>query len=167
MKQFNWFKSLVVGVMIALTATVGFGAQVTLSPSAAATNSLLTVPGQITRLTLTAGGSAAAVRIIDAPSTAQTYTIGAYTSYSPAVYTNTATYTDILGNTVSNSYRYITNLATSVSASTNNYRSVGVYAVPANETVTIAYDTANPFMFGLLVTNNVALTITVDYLPWK
>jgi hypothetical protein len=167
MKKLNLFKVTVVGLMIGLTAMMGFSASVSISPSAAATNSLLAIPGQITRLTFTAGGTAAAIRLQDAPSTTQTFVIGAYTNYAPSVYTNTATYTDILGNTVSNSYKYITNIATAVIQTTNNYRTVGVYAVPANETVTIAYDTANPFVFGLLATNSVACTITVDYLPWK
>jgi len=168
MKKPNILKVLAVAVMIGLTASLGFAGSVTISPSAAATNSVVAFPGQITSLTFTAGGSASIIRLIDAPSTALTYTIGAYTNYTPTVYTNTAAnYTDILGNVVTNTYKYITNIATANIQTTNNYRTIGVYTIPANETVTVNYDAINPFVFGVLATNNTACTITLQYQQWK
>lgn len=169
MKNPSILKVLAVAVMIGLTASFGFAGTVTISPSGAATNSVLSATaGQITSATFTAGGSAATIRLFDAPSTALTYSVGAYTNYTPTVYTNTtANYTDILGNAVTNSYKYITNIATTVNAATPSFRTIGVYVIPANETVTINYDTVNPFTLGVLATNNAACTITLQYQPWK
>lgn len=144
-----------------------FGATVTLSPAAAGTNNAVATAGGITRLTFSGTAATVKVALFDAPTNTMTYIIGAYTNYSSFVYTNSATHTDILGNTVTNAYKYLTNVPTAVIQTTNQYRQLGAFSVPSGETVTIQYENPSPFFQGILVTNNGAISVTVDYLPQR
>jgi hypothetical protein len=174
MKKNISFKYIVSALMVGLVLTWGIlsqGAVVTSTPPAAQTNSLVTGPGRITQISLTAtAGVAFVVSLYDAPGLSLTNYSAQYTNYVPTVYTNVFTYTDILGNTVSNSYYYITNIASVVGSAgyvTNTYRLIGTFAAPANTTVTVPYSTANPFIFGIFATNNVGGSMQLNYQPLK
>lgn len=169
MKKINPFHIVTVAVLSALLALLPvklMAASATASWSVASTNSLVNGPGSISALTFTATGAVMTVRLIDMPSTTQTYIIGATTNYTPTVYTNTAVYTTPLGS-VTNNHLYLTNIPTAVIQTTNNYRTIGVFVVPANDTLTIPYSTVNPFLLGLGYTNVGGGSITVQYEPFK
>lgn len=174
MKNISSFKQIVSATLVALMLTwgiAGFSASVTIAPAGPTTNSIVTGPGLITQVSCTAtAGVAVAWSLYDAPGLSLTNYTAQYTNYVPTVYTNITTYTDILGNTVSNSYYYITNIATTVGSAgkvTNSYRLIGVFVAPASSTITIPYDTANPFIFGLMASNSAGGTFTVNYQPLK
>lgn len=166
-KPFQVVKALALALAVVMLPLASKGASASASWSVAGTNSIIQGPGNITQITLTATGAVMFVKLLDMPTNTLTYVVGAYTNYTPTVYTNTATYTDILGNTVSNSYRYLTNIPTSVAQSTNNYRTIGTFVVPANDTVTIPYVSANPFVFGVGYTNVGGGSVTIQYAPYK
>ncbi len=174
MKQMTFTKQIAAGMMIGLMVLWGFfapAASVTVNAPGAQTNSLVTGPGQITQISITAtAGIACVFYLYDAPALSLTNYTGQYTNYVPTVYTNISTYTDILGNTVSNSYYYITNVPTTVGSAgkvTNTYRLIGVYAAPASSSIVIPFTTANPFIFGLMASNNVGGAAVINYQPLK
>lgn len=158
----------VAAMMCLLLALPAFGASVTITPSAAATNQVLTVAGSITSIVLSGAGAASVkVQLFDGSNTNLTYVVGAYTNYTASVILVTNTYTSIAGGTVTNIYTVVTNAAATVAQSTNNFRTIGAFSVPTNETVTVSYDAANPFFRGIVATNSQAVSITINYLPWR
>lgn len=158
----------VVALMIALLVALpfsGFTATISRSLTSGVPTNLVSVAGTITRITLSGTAGTVKVQLFDAPAVALTYVIGAYTNYTPTVYTNAVVFTDILGASVTNNHKYITNLATANIQTTNLFRSLGQFSVPAGETITINYDTVNVFNRGILITNNGAIDVTINYLP--
>lgn len=130
-----------------------------------ATNTAVIGSAALTRLTWANGGTAGAITLIDAATTAQTVTIGNYTNYTTTTTNSVATVTtNAQGVLQTNSY----NIAyTSVTIKTN-----GTVALPrlvsltaaANETV--VFEPTFPVFFtrGILVTNSQAGDITIDYM---
>jgi hypothetical protein len=172
----SFSKLFAAGLMLGLTVMFSFGANVNYNFPATSTSTnknLLVGAGNITQITVSATSNAVAtVFLFDSPSAFLTNMSAKYTNYVPTVYTNMATYTDILGNTVSNTYFYITNLASPQGGSngfTNAYRRIATFVVPASSTIVVPYTTANPFIQGLLFTNDSAgpASISIDYQPWK
>jgi hypothetical protein len=102
--------------------------------------------------------------VIDAPSTLTTWTNGVYVTQAYSAPANTVTtYTNIFGN-VEN----ITNLSTTITITTNaagpvNYSQVLAISVPASNSVSVTAPSGTYLFRGLLVTNNTALSVTVDY----
>ena len=162
-------KLLTVVLMCSLLTLPAFAASVTLSIGAASAGTNLVVgAGQITSLVFSGAGAAAVkVQLFDGITNSTTYVIGAYTNYTPTVVSVTNVYSTLLDSTVTNIYTVITNVPATIAQSTNTLRSLGAFSIPTNETVTITYDTANPFFRGITATNNGALTITVNYLNWR
>lgn len=169
------FKQIMTGLMLTYLVCwsfIGSGATVAITPGTAATNSLVSSnSGLITQISLTStAGVAFVVSLYDAPALTLTYTNYAWTNYTLVERTNTTAYVDILNNTNTISYRYLTNVSTVMSnlnntTWSNNFRLIGTFAAPAGTTVTIPYITANPFFRGLMATNNVGGSLSVQYLP--
>lgn len=168
-------KKLMKNIKVPVVAMLAFllailpvmGASVTYGPTVASTNNVVATSGNITSLVLSGTTNTVLVKLFDASTNTLTYVIGAYTNYTVNVYTNTQTWTDILGASVTNSYKFWTNVPSTVAQSTNNFRILGTFSVPSGETVTINYDAAHPFWRGVTVTNSGQVNITVNYLPWR
>lgn len=78
-----------------------------------------------------------------------------FTNFTPTAIARRTEYTDVLGNTATNVITVVTNIPTVLAlGSTNNYRSLGVFSVPAATTTTLDLS-ANPLLvvFGLSFTN--------------
>ncbi len=169
-KLIKKLKAPVVTLMCLLMLAIqpGFAASVTYVASAASTNNILASAGAITSVVLNgAGATSVKVSLFDAPTNTLTYVIGAYTNYTPTIYNVTNVYSAPFDTTVTNIATVLSNVPSSVAQATNTYRTVASYSVPTNDTVTITYDTIVPFNRGLLVTNSQAVTITVNYLPYR
>lgn len=136
------------------------------SISAAGTNNILAGPVRIYQLMFANGsGSAITVRLLDAPSTNQTYTAGAYSLISRTGPTNVVTtFTNFFGVVQTATNYVITTTTNSVSASTNSYPVIGTWVIPANSTVYYTPESMLRINNGLLVTNQAAIAITSDYI---
>jgi hypothetical protein len=168
MKTIRQIKMVLAILTVALFASMPVvAATVTTSPTVAATNNILATAGGITSIVLSGTTNTVKVQLFDASTNTLTYVIGAYTNYVGNVFTNTVTYTDILGASVTNSYRFLTNVASTVAQSTNTFATLGAFSIPSGETVTVNYDNANPFFRGILVTNSAQVNVTVNYVQWK
>lgn len=135
----------------------------------AGTNSFLTIPVKIQQiLAINTGTQAVTLTFIDAASTNLTFTNASYTTYVPTVswFTNMYTNTLGLGLTVSNAYQVVSNVSTTVAASTNNYPVLLSILVPTNTPVTYAPIGGITANRGILLTNKDSVTISVDYRPY-
>lgn len=134
--------------------------------AAAGTNNILAGPVQAYQLMFAnASGSAVTVKLLDAPSTAQTYTAGAYTLISRTGPTNVVTtFTNFFGVVQTYTNYAITTVTNSVGASTNSFPVIGTFVIPANSTTFYTPESTLKINNGLLVTNQAAITVTVDYI---
>lgn len=166
----NLIKSLIVASLLMLAnqsqaATAGVTASI-----AATTNSVLAFGARVTQVVIANGGTnATTLALLDAPSTALTYTIGAYTNWSTITTNITQVYVTPSGvsqtNTLSGTYQ----VSTAVAASTNTYPASLLYTIPASSTVTYT-PSGNGLLLtrGALLTNGTPggnLTVTLTYYP--
>jgi len=153
------FGALLISSAISLEAAI----QVSSIP-AAATNILQTVPIQLQSVSIANGTTnALTIALIDAPSTSMTYTTSAYTNWVSFPTNIVLVFTNINGvvETRTNSALFTT--PNTISALTNNYRMLNLTVVPASSTVTWQPSGGAYCSFGLLVTNSVAATVTLNY----
>lgn len=133
--------------------------------SAGRVTSVFTNGAYITSINIAnANGAASVITLFDTPfapgvgssTTGPAWTNAvAFTNYTPTTIARRIEYTDILGNTATNVITVTTNIATVLSlGSTNQYRTLGTFAVPAGTTTTLDLS-ANPALvvFGLSFTN--------------
>lgn len=153
----------VFGSNISFTGNVATNVNLFLSQSPAQA----TRAGGITLLTIANSTTAAvAVRLFDSPTTNITFVTVPYTNITRSVVSITNIYTDPLGALVTNIYNGVTNTQATVAQATNSYRTIGFFNVSSNSTYSIPYASPDIFNLGLTLTNNGALTISVDYLPF-
>lgn len=162
MKKF--FKILL--VMFALISSQVLGIDVVTSLATNDTQSVSSSGIYIASVTIqNATGVTGTVRLIDAPSTSLTYTRGSFTVPSSYTTNYVTTYTNINGVTTSVTNSALFSLNTTVAASTNNYKTINLFTVPANTTVTWTPVNGAYTVYGLLVTNNAVCTMTTSYAP--
>lgn len=161
-------KLLLVIACAALAVLNVEGATATGNYTSAGTNSLLSVGGTATSVTIAnSAASASTVAFINAPSTSLTYTLAAYT--------NTVQYTTNITNIITTTTGLSqTNISENVlvierqnnAASTNNYTTLLTLTVPASQTLTYTFGgNGQAFSQGILVTNSTNANITFTYTP--
>lgn len=179
----NFFKQIGAGVMIGLMSIwcfVARPASVSFTIRGTDTNLVLcptavgcTNSGNITAISCTATAAVAfTFALYDSPNRFLTNITGAWTNYTPTVQTNTTSYVDILNNTNTISYLYITNIATVMTNATsssysNAYQLLGVFSAPSSSTVYIPYTSPNIYSLGLFATNlSGGGNVTIQYNPY-
>lgn len=164
MKKF--MNSLIVTLLLLLTTLRVSAIDVVTSLATNDTQSVASSGIYIASVTIqNATGVTDTVRLIDAPSTSLTYTRGSFTV--PTSYTTNyvSTYTNINGVVTSVTNSALFTLNTTVAATTNSYRTINLFTVPANTTVTWTPVNGAYTVYGLLVTNNAVSTMTTSYAP--
>lgn len=165
-------QSLIVGALLftglAVTNPHVEAATIVSSPSGASTNNLLASGAAITQVSIAnSSGGAVSIRLLDAPSTDLTYTIGAYTNVTRSVVSVTNSYTDRFGNSQSSVGNMVRTTESVTAASTNDYRSLIILTVPNGETFTYTPTTPVVALQGILLTNQDAVDVTIQYAPIK
>ena len=162
----NMFKSLLMGALLLSSVFALQAATLSTNVAAAGTNNVLASGAAITQVTAAnATGSAVTIQIFDAPAALLTYTVGAYTNMTRTVVNVTNSYTSRNGFVISNTNTVLRETAGVQGSTTPSYRSVIILTVPAGETVTYTPTTPLVASQGLLLTNQAAINLTIDYVP--
>lgn len=160
--------TLIAALVLAIN-TAQAQSSASVSPSAAARNTMITNASRILSVTI-ANASAATlgVTLFDAgynSTTNLTWTNSAYTNtitYTTNIVTSYVTTTGVT-NSLTNSG--IFTVINTVSAATNSFPTVNTLSAPAGETVVWVPTGGYIVSRGLIATNNTNCTITVQYVP--
>jgi hypothetical protein len=158
--------------IIAIASAVGAlctmhvkGATANLTTTGWGTNNLLSAAAYITSFTI-ANPTAATLnfRIFDSAGTNLTWTNSTFTNFTTyASNTFLSIFTNIVGVVTTNTNSVVYSIATTNTVQTGSYRTILALAVPANTTTTWEPVDGTVAGFGLCVTNNTNINITVNY----
>jgi hypothetical protein len=161
-------KNFFLSILLALVTFTSFAETISGSSATNSITSLSTNGIAIYKLMIANGtGSASTVAFYDTSATNLTYTLGQYTNTTQYTTNLVTTYTNYLGVIQTNTNTFLYTLNTTQTASTNNYRRLATIVVPAGNTVTYSPTTPLAALLGLTVTNDAAVSVTVDYAPLK
>lgn len=106
-------------------------------------------------------GGAVTVEVFDAPLTNVTFSVGAYTNYISYISNVVSTIVGYTGHTNLQTNAVLMHVPNAVSAATLSYKSLTKVTVPASSSLTVPINSVASY--GILVTNNAAITVTLSY----
>ena len=164
----NKLTNIIAAIMLFVSLNAFASDSVTLTVTTASTSMVYTNSARVQAITIAnTAASANTVTFYDAPSTVLTNIVGAYTNYVQFATNIVSVYVTPSGISQTNTVAGIYTAAQAVAQSTNNYSTLGSFAVPANTTITFSPVSGWLAAFGVAMANTTNATVTVTYSPAK